>query len=480
MSAQMQTNIWKYLFGGGILGLILSSILIMIILYLVNSKLQNQRKLSLRDQHIENVSRFGGIGLFWGFLGTLILLWWIPIEQQLIGLEFLPQNRLAGLCIGGMLAWGIGFADDVIDLRARWKLAGQIVLSVLAIGLGFEINVIQVPVLQNINLGSWSWPITILWIVGVINAINLIDGLDGLASGLAIVALACFGTLCWWQDQYSLLLLIFVLVGVTLGFWAFNRPQASIFMGDSGSMFLGYALALLSIWATDLPGRGPSALPLLILAVPILDTGFALFRRFFKGIPFYSADKDHLHHRLIARGFSATQAMLVLVGFSSLFGVIALMAYRITNFLGFSFLLGVSLAYLLLYWLGYEVIRNPLSTIKEQTDHRKRRNLLLSLSEQIEEFFAKDPDSESVFRSFHFWTKMAGVSRFEVRVNNEIVSQSGVEDSSHRILSFSQGSCEVLLALHESSWTIDSDFKGNLLESVSEALMRRLEQLQLT
>ena len=279
MIPQMQINFWKYFFGAGVLGLILCSILIMIILYLVKSKLQQQRKLSLRDQHIEHVSRLGGIGLFWGFVGTLILLWLIPIEQQLIGLEFLPQNRLAGLCIGGLLAWGIGFADDVIDLRARWKLTGQIILSILAIVLGFEINSIQVPVLQIIDLGPWSWTITILWIVGVINAINLIDGLDGLAGGLAIVALACFGTLCWWQGQYSLLLLIIVLIGVTLGFWAFNRPKASIFMGDSGSMFLGYVLALLSIWATDLPGRGPSLLPLLILAVPILDTGFALFRR---------------------------------------------------------------------------------------------------------------------------------------------------------------------------------------------------------
>ena len=480
MTPQMQINFWKYLFGAGVFGLILCSILIMITLYLVNSKLQQQRKLSLRDQNIEPVSRFGGIGLYWGFLGVLLLLWWIPVEKQLIGLEYLPQNRLAGMCIGGLLAWGLGFVDDVIDLRARWKLTGQIILSVLAIGLGFEINTIQVPVLQIINLGPWSWPITILWIVGVINAINLIDGLDGLASGLVIIALACFGLLCLWQGQYSLLILIFVLVGVTLGFWLFNRPQASIFMGDSGSMFLGYVMALLSIWVTDLPGRGPSALPLLILAVPILDTGFALFRRFFKGIPFYSADKDHLHHRLIARGFSSTQAMLALVGFSTLFGVIALMAYRITNFLGFSFLLGLSLAYILLYWLGYEVIRSPLSSIKEQTDHRKRRNLLLSLSEQIEEFFAKDPDSESVFRSFSFWTKLAGVSRFEVRINNKIVSQSGTEDPLHRILSFRQGSCAMLLALDESSLTIDSDFKGNLLESVSMALMRRLEQLQLS
>ena len=480
MTPQMQINFWKYLFGAGVFGLILCSILIMITLYLVNSKVQQQRKLSLRDQNIEPVSRFGGIGLYWGFLGVLLLLWWIPVEKQLIGLEYLPQNRLAGMCIGGLLAWGLGFVDDVIDLRARWKLTGQIILSVLAIGLGFEINTIQVPVLQIINLGPWSWPITILWIVGVINAINLIDGLDGLASGLVIIALACFGILCLWQGQYSLLILIFVLVGVTLGFWLFNRPQASIFMGDSGSMFLGYVMALLSIWVTDLPGRGPSALPLLILAVPILDTGFALFRRFFKGIPFYSADKDHLHHRLIARGFSATQAMLALVGFSTLFGVIALMAYRITNFLGFSFLLGLSLAYILLYWLGYEVIRSPLSSIKEQTDHRKRRNLLLSLSEQIEEFFAKDPDSESVFRSFSFWTKLAGVSRFEVRINNKIVSQSGTEDPLHRILSFRQGSCAMLLALDESSLTIDSDFKGNLLESVSMALMSRLEQLHLS
>ena len=480
MTPQMQINFWKYLFGAGVFGLILCSILIMITLYLVNSKLQQQRKFSLRDQSIEPVSRFGGIGLFWGFLGALILLWLIPIEQKFIGLEFLSQNRLAGMCIGGLLAWGLGFVDDVIDLGVLWKLTGQIILSVLAIGLGFEINTIQVPVLQIINLGPWSWPITILWIVGVINAINLIDGLDGLANGLVIIALACFGILCLWQGQYSLLILIFVLVGVTLGFWLFNRPQASIFMGDSGSMFLGYVMALLSIWVTDLPGRGPSALPLLILAVPILDTGFALFRRFFKGIPFYSADKDHLHHRLIARGFSPTQAMLVLIGFTSLFGVLALMAYRITNFLGFSFLLGLSLAYILLYWLGYEVIRSPLSSIKEQTDHRKRRNLLLSLSEQIEEFFAKDPDSESVFRSFSFWTKLAGVSRFEVRINNKIVSQSGTEDPLHRILSFRQGSCAMLLALDESSLTIDSDFKGNLLESVSMALMRRLEQLHLS
>jgi len=102
---------------------------------------------------------------------------------------------------------------------------------------------------------------------------------------------------------------------------------------------------------------------------------------------------------------------------------------------------------------------------------------MLSLSEQIEEFFAKDPDSESVFRSFQFWTKLAGVTKFEFRKNNEVISQNGEEDSSNRTLSFKQGQYEMLLALHESSWKIDSDFKEDLLERVSIALVRRIEKL---
>jgi UDP-N-acetylmuramyl pentapeptide phosphotransferase/UDP-N-acetylglucosamine-1-phosphate transferase len=200
MNPQMNINSLKFLFGAGILGLIISSILIMIILYFTGTKLNNQ-KFSLRSQHMSQVPRFGGIGLFWGFLGTLMLFWWIPVEKPLMGLDLIPQNHLAAFCIGGLLAWGIGFVDDVIDLRARWKLAGQIVLSVLSIGLGFEINTIQVPIFQIIDLGPWSWPITILWIIGVINSINLIDGLDGLGGGITIVTLACFGILCWWQGQ---------------------------------------------------------------------------------------------------------------------------------------------------------------------------------------------------------------------------------------------------------------------------------------
>ena len=182
----------------------------------------------------------------------------------------------------------------------------------------------------------------------MMNADNLIDGLDRLASGLTILALACFATICLWQGQTSLLLLILVLIRPTLGFWAFNRPPASIFMGDSGSLFLGYDLAIFSLWTTEIPGKGQTILPVLILAIPILDTAFSIFRHLLKGIPFYSANKDHLHHRLIAKGFSEPQAMMFLVGVSGWFSGLALFSFHETHLQGFVYLGVVILACLLL------------------------------------------------------------------------------------------------------------------------------------
>ena len=118
-----------------------------------------------------------------------------------------------------------------------------------------------------------------------------------------------------------------ILGGATLGFWSFNRPPASIFMGDSGSLFLGFTLAILSIWVMGATPAGQSMLPLLIMAIPILDTTFSVLRRLLKGIPFYSADNDHLHHRLIGKGFSPTQAMVLLIVVSVLFGGLAPVSY---------------------------------------------------------------------------------------------------------------------------------------------------------
>ena len=470
-------NEWKFLISGGLLGLLFSSVLLLIVIYRLSPMLQSRRNKSLRDQHISPIPHYGGVALFWGFISTISLAWWFPFLEKGLGLQFLSEDRMFGFCIGGFLAWGLGFADDIFILRARWKLAVQITIAILMIKFGFYIQTIQIPFFQVLNLGLWSWPVTVLWIVGVMNAFNLIDGLDGLASGLSIVALIFFSIICWWQGQLSLLLLIMVLVGVTIGFWCFNRPPASIFMGDSGSLFLGFTLAVLSIWVMGAP-IGQSMLPLLIMAIPIIDTAFAVFRRLLKGVPFYSADNDHLHHRLIGKGFSPTQSMVLLIIASVLFSGLAFLGFRFSHLQGFVYLGGIIIAYMLLFWLEYDVIRKPLSSFIGQSEHRKNRNLILALCEKIDDYFAKDPDQDSIIRSFQFWAEMAGVSRVELRKKDLVVWQSGPQNQDHRMLVFQLEKWEVRMALPESSWKIDSDIKGNLLERVSFAFMVRLKQLE--
>ena len=469
-------NIWKILISGGVLGLLLSSVLMLIVLYRLSPRLQSRRQRSLRDQHINPVPRYGGIALFWGFIGALMLVVWLPLEQRGLDLQFFNDNRLVGLCLGGLMAWGLGFADDILILRTRWKLIGQIGIAIMAILFGFSIQAIQIPFFQIINLGLFSWPLTIIWIVGLMNAINLIDGLDGLASGLSIVALAFLASICWWQGQLFLLLLIVILGGVTIGFWSFNRPPASIFMGDSGSLFLGFTLSVLCIWVSEIPAGVHTTIPVLIMAIPIVDTTFSVFRRLLKGIPFYSADNDHLHHRLISKGFSPPQAMFILITVSILFGGLGVMSYRLNHFQGFAYLWAIILTYLLLYWLEYDVIRKPIISFLGQSDEKRNRTLMLALGDQIEIFFAKDPNQESIIRSFQFWTKVAGVSRLELRKKDSIIWQSGPEKNSHRVLMFKHNKWEVRMNLPESSWKIDTDVKGNLLERVSLAFLVRLEQ----
>ena len=133
-------NEWKLLISGGIIGLILSSVLVIIVLYRLSPMLQSRRVKSLRDQHRELVPRFGGVAIFWSFAFTLLIVGLLPFEQRGLGFQLPSENKFVGLCIGGFLAWVIGFCDDIFQLRARWKLVGQIGIAFLAIAFGFNIN----------------------------------------------------------------------------------------------------------------------------------------------------------------------------------------------------------------------------------------------------------------------------------------------------------------------------------------------------
>ena len=450
----------------------------MVVLHRLLPFLKSQKTFSLRDHHQEPVSRFGGVAMAWSFWMSLALLIWLPFDKHGMGLESLPMDRMVGLFLGSLMAWGLGLVDDLQNLRARWKLIGQIALGITATSCGFYIDSVEGPFFQNFSLGIWGIPITVLWIVGVMNAINLIDGLDGLAGGIVLVILASLMVLAQDLDKIHLMLLMIVLFGSVLSFWTFNRPPASIFMGDSGSYFLGYLVALISVWVCEMPGGSYSLLPLLILAVPLIDTVFTLFRRFLKGIPFYSADKDHIHHRLISKGMGPSQAMFSLVGVSLVFGTIALGAHFWSVTQAYAYLGGIALAWLLLYLLEYDIIRKPVSSIRGQHDHRQRRDLMIALAEQMDDFLSKDDDLKSVFHSFRYWCKLAGISQFNVLLHKKTYDNQVTFEESLRIIIFKFNIWEIHLGLPQESWTIDSDVKADLMEKSSEAFSRRLQQLE--
>ena len=470
--------LWKLLITGALSGLVLGSILMMVVVYRLAPLLQSRRQRSLRDQHQMPIPRFGGVGMAWAFFGAVGLLVWLPFEERGLGLEMLPQSRLWGLLFGALLAWGIGFADDVWTLRARWKLMGQISLGFLAVYFGFSIESIEGPFFQKMDLGFWAIPLSVLWIVGIINALNLIDGLDGLASGITLVILITLSWLAHEMGKIELMLLMVVLIGSVVSFLSFNRPPASIFMGDSGSYFLGYLVAILSIWVCEKSSGTVSLFPLLILAVPIIDTTFSIFRRFLKGIPFYSADKDHLHHRLLSKGLTPTQAVFILSGISIIYGSLALSAYYFPKFQSYVYLSGIGLIWVLLYFLEYDVIRRPVSSIRGQSDLRQRRDLMIALAEQMDHFFSKDNDLSSTLSSFNYWCGLAGISQYQIIFQNKNYYNYGNVVDSLRIIIYKIQNWEVHLGLPRESWSIDSDIKGDLMEKVAHALIRKIEEFE--
>jgi len=213
--------------------------------------------------------------------------------------------------------------DDVKNLRARLKFCVQIVAALIVIYSGTRINVVMWPV--TTYLQTFSVPITLVWIVGVTNAVNLIDGLDGLAAGVSSIAALCLMILCIMTGSTTAVMLTASLAGACLGFLPRNFNPAEIFMGDTGSTFLGFVLAVTSILGVF---KGYAILALIVsmlcLGLPIFDTLFAMLRRMAKHQPIMKADRGHLHHRLIDKGLSQRQAVLILYIVSLLCGLLAI------------------------------------------------------------------------------------------------------------------------------------------------------------
>jgi UDP-GlcNAc:undecaprenyl-phosphate GlcNAc-1-phosphate transferase len=276
-----------------------------------------------RRVHVKPMPRIGGlaivISMFAG-LGTFCL-----ITMGTASIEL--TNKFLGFMLGAIIISSMGFIDDAINLRARYKFIFQLVAATVIYFFGISIEGIKIPFIYTelIDFGFLSFPITLIWVIGITNAVNLIDGLDGLAAGIsAISATALLTIFITTSQSLDAILITAVLVGATLGFLPFNFNPAKTFMGDVGSNFLGFTLATVSIMGF---AKGYTLIaiiaPILTLGVPIFDTLFAMIRRFLAGKPMLSPDGGHVHHRLLKRGFNQRQAVLILYTITSILCIIA-------------------------------------------------------------------------------------------------------------------------------------------------------------
>ncbi len=268
-----------------------------------------------RRMHKRPIARMGGLAIFLGFVLSVLL--FVPMTMQ-----------IRGLLLGGTIILVLGIVDDIHPLPAVPKFLVQIVAALVAVFHGNVISVLSNPNIFSDNpywvLGGLSIPLTVFWIVAITNAVNLIDGLDGLAVGVAAISALTMLVVAMLFSEGVMVILMAALAGSCIGFMPYNLNPAKIFMGDTGSTFLGFVLATLSInglfkFYTIIS----FAVPFLMLGLPLFDTCFAVLRRLSKGQNPMSPDRSHVHHRLIDMGFNQKQVVAILYVISAILGLSA-------------------------------------------------------------------------------------------------------------------------------------------------------------
>lgn len=268
-----------------------------------------------RRMHKIPIPRLGGLAIFLAFMFSVLL--FAEIDRQ-----------IQGILLGAVMIVILGVMDDIMTLRALPKFLVQIAAAGVAVWHGCVIQFVSNPILTSaspyLNLGAWSVPVTIIWIVAITNAVNFIDGLDGLAVGISAISALSLLVIAILVSEGNIAVILAALLGACLGFIPYNMNPAKIFMGDTGSTFLGFILATLSIQGLfKFYAIISFAVPFLILGVPIFDICFAVLRRLAKGQNPMSPDRGHVHHRLIDMGFNQKQSVAIAYMITALLGLSA-------------------------------------------------------------------------------------------------------------------------------------------------------------
>ncbi|MFT8872895.1 MAG: MraY family glycosyltransferase [Sporolactobacillus sp.] len=281
-----------------------------------------------RKVHKKIMPRLGGLAIYLAFMiGMLILR---PASSYT-----LP------LLTGSTIVVLTGALDDLFSLSAKIKIVAHFLAALVMVGGGISITFINLPFNGVLYLNWLSVPLTLLWIMGVTNAINLIDGLDGLAAGVSSIVLLTIAGLSLTEGNMFVFAVSAILLGSTLGFLPYNFHPAKIFMGDTGSYFLGYIISVLSLLGFKNVTLFSIVLPMVILAVPISDTLFAIVRRWVNKQPLMAPDRSHLHHCLLRYGFTQAQTVVLMYGMSALFALAAILLSSSTLFVSLLIIVGV-------------------------------------------------------------------------------------------------------------------------------------------
>lgn len=273
-----------------------------------------------RKVHTRIIPRLGGLAIFASFNVGMVLAFFLT--DLFAGQE----NMFYALLIGGSIIAITGIIDDKLELSPFKKLIGQVLAAATVIAFNIKVSGVTHPFAEEIiPLGYLAIPITLFWIIAITNAINLIDGLDGLAGGISGIAALSISIIAFLSGQFDKGFLALILVASLVGFLIFNFHPAKIFMGDVGSMFLGFILSVLTVQELKQITILGVMVPILLLAIPILDTLYAMVRRKIAHKPMFQPDKHHLHHRLLKRGFSQRKAVMIIYLISLCFATLGIL-----------------------------------------------------------------------------------------------------------------------------------------------------------
>jgi UDP-GlcNAc:undecaprenyl-phosphate GlcNAc-1-phosphate transferase len=296
-----------------------------------------------RHIHRAPIPRLGGIAVYLAFVAAVLV--GLPLERAIkitadaqrivITVPFTPafDHPVIGVLLGATIITILGIIDDVRGISPLVKLGGQLVAAVALLPFGVGMDVLTNPLGGMVYLGPFGMALTVLWLVALCNVMNLIDGIDGLAAGIATIAGATVFVASYQRGDLGTAMLAAALIGGTLGFLPYNFSPARIFLGDTGSMLLGYLLGSISVLGTYKSYTALSLLvPLVALGIPVLDTALAVVRRWRTRRPIFQADMEHLHHRLLQRGLTQRQTAVVLYLVTGILGVGALLASGVHRF----------------------------------------------------------------------------------------------------------------------------------------------------